>query len=179
MKYLFTVLTFFFIHHFSEAQEITMALWPEGKVPNHQKSPLKEKRDTGETVKITLVQNPEITVYLPTKRAATGQAIIICPGGGYSYLSYNWEGSDPARLLSAKGIVAIVLKYRLPEVASNITPHMSALMDAQRAMRLVRRHASKWNIKKNNIGIMGFSAGGHLASSLATHFDQGDAKSTD
>ena len=125
-----------------------MPLWPDGKVPNHKRSALKEIRDTAETVKITLVQSPEITVYLPTKRAASGQAVIICPGGGYSYLSYNWEGSDPARLLSAKGIVAIVLKYRLPEVASNITPHVSPLMDAQRAMRVVRRYASKWGIKK-------------------------------
>src|SRR5688572_3391468 len=102
MKYIFSLLIFFFIHQLLSAQEITMPLWPEGKVPNHQKSTQKEVRDTAETVKITLVQSPEITVYLPTKRAATGQAIIICPGGGYSYLSYNWEGSDPARLLSAK-----------------------------------------------------------------------------
>lgn len=179
MKYFFTVLILIFIQHFLKAQEITMALWPEGKVPNHQRSALKEKIDTGETVKITLVQSPEITVYLPTKRSATGQAIIICPGGGYSYLSYNWEGTDPARLLCAKGIVAIVLKYRLPEDASNVTPHLSPLMDAQRAMRIVRRYASKWGIKKNNIGIMGFSAGGHLASTIATQFDNGDPSSKD
>jgi acetyl esterase/lipase len=178
MKYFFTVLVFFSIYQL-EAQEITMPLWPEGKVPNHLKSALKEKRDTSETIKITLVQSPEITVYLPTKRSATGQAIIICPGGGYSYLSYNWEGTDPARLLCARGIAAIVLKYRLPEPASNVTPHLSPLMDAQRAMRMVRRYASKWGINKNNIGIMGFSAGGHLASSLATHFDIGDAASKD
>jgi acetyl esterase/lipase len=161
------------------AQEFTLPLWPAGKVPNYQKTAEVEKRDTGETIKISLVQSPEITIYLPAKRTATGQAVIICPGGGYSYLSYNWEGSDPARLLSAKGITAIVLKYRLPNSKSNITPHLSPLMDAKRAIRLVRANAAKWNIKKEQVGIMGFSAGGHLASTLATHFDGGDMTATD
>src|SRR5215207_4725191 len=161
------------------AQELTLPLWSTGRVPNYQKSTEIEKRDTGETIKITLVQSPDITVYLPTKRSATGQAVIICPGGGYSYLSYNWEGSDPARWLNARGIAAIVLKYRLPGAKSNVVPHLSPLLDAKRAIRLTRFYADKWNIKKDQVGIMGFSAGGHLASTLGTHFDNGDSKSTD
>jgi acetyl esterase/lipase len=161
------------------SQELVLPLYLSGKVPNYRVTDEKEKRDSGETIKISLVQTPDMAVYLPAKRSATGQAVIICPGGGYVYLSYNWEGSDPARLLAAKGIAAIVLKYRLPNSKSNTTPHLSPLLDAKRAIRIVRANAAKWNIKKDQIGIMGFSAGGHLASTLATHFDEGDAAATD
>jgi acetyl esterase/lipase len=161
------------------AQELVLPLWPEGKVPNYKKTDEKEKIDSGETIKITLVQSPQITVYLPAKRTATGQAVIICPGGSYQYLSFNWEGSDPARWLNSKGIAAIVLKYRLPNSKSNIRPELSPLMDAKRAIRTVRFYSVKWNIKKDRIGIMGFSAGGHLASTLLTHFDDGDKSSGD
>lgn len=179
MKKIFSFLFCFALLQTLHAQEIILSLWPVGKVPNYQKTIEVERRDTGETISIRLVQSPEITVYLPTKRTATGQAVIICPGGGYGGLSYNWEGSDPARLLSARGIAAIVLKYRLPNARSNITPHLSPLMDAKRAIRIVRANAAKWNIKKDRVGIMGFSAGGHLASTLATHFDAGDAGNAD
>jgi acetyl esterase/lipase len=165
--------------HLALGQDVVMPLWPAGKVPNYQKTTEVEKRDTTEIVRFSMVQIPDISVYLPAKRTATGQAVIICPGGGYAYLAYNWEGSDPARLLSAKGIAAIVLKYRLPNSKSNITPHLSPLMDARRAIRLVRANAAKWNIKKDQVGIMGFSAGGHLASTLGTHFDAGDPNAAD
>lgn len=178
MKALITCLALFF-YHVILAQDITLPLWPAGKVPNYQKTAEVEKRDTTEIVSVSLVQSPDISVYLPSKRTATGQAVIICPGGGYSRLAYNWEGTDPARLLSARGIAAIVLKYRLPNSKSNITPHLSPLMDAKRAIRLVRANATKWNIKKDQVGIMGFSAGGHLASTLGTHFDSGDANAAD
>lgn len=163
----------------SFSQEFVMSLWPEGKIPNYKKTDEKEKIDSGETIKISLVQSPQITVYLPARRSATGQAVIICPGGGYQYLSYNWEGTDPARWLNSKGIAAIVLKYRLPNSKSNIKPELSPLLDAKRAIRMVRFYAAKWDVKKNMIGIMGFSAGGHLASTLLTHFDVGDKTSTD
>ena len=161
------------------AQEYTLPLWPAGKLPYYQKTAEVEKRDTGDVIRITLVQSPDIAVYLPSKRNATGQAVIICPGGGYGALSYSWEGSDPARLLSARGIAAIVLKYRLPNSKSISTPHLAPLADAKRAIRIVRANAAKWNIKKEAVGILGFSAGGHLASTLATHFDSGDANATD
>lgn len=159
--------------------QITLPLWPEGKVPNYKASGEKEKIESADIIRVSLVQTPEMTVYLPSKKTATGQAVIICPGGGYTYLSYNWEGTDAAGFLVAKGIAAIVLKSRLPNSKSNITPHLSPLMDAKRAMRIVRANAIKWNIKKDAIGIMGFSAGGHLASTLGTHFDSGDATATD
>jgi acetyl esterase/lipase len=161
------------------AQQTTMPLWPEGKVPNYQATNEQEKRDTAATIHITRVQQPGIAVFLPVRRNATGQAVIICPGGGYSTLSYDWEGTEVAKLLNAKGIAAIVLKYRLPNSKSNIVPNLSPLMDAKRAIRTVRFYAAKWGINKDKVGIMGFSAGGHLASTLGTHFDKGNAGAAD
>lgn len=162
-----------------KAQDFLLPLYPAGKVPNFQQTTETEKRDTGDTNKISFVQTPDIAVFLPPKRMATGQAVIICSGGGYAFLSYNWEGTEPARLLASKGIAAIVLKYRLPNSKSNLTPHLSPLLDARRAMRIVRANAARWNINKDRVGIMGFSAGGHLAATLATHFDTGNALATD
>ena len=179
MKKLIYLLVFTIFYQFIAAQDITMRLWPAGKMPNWKKSDDKEKWDSTDIVRISKVQDPDISVYLPSKKTATGQAVVICPGGSYTILAYNWEGSDPARWLASKGIAAIVLKYRLPDRASNITPSLSPLMDAKRAMRMVRFYAGKWNIKKDRIGIMGFSAGGHLASSAGTHFDYGDPASQD
>ncbi|MEO6705608.1 MAG: alpha/beta hydrolase [Ginsengibacter sp.] len=161
------------------AQETILPLWESGKVPNYQKTDEAEKRDTSEMIHISKVQLPDITVYMPSKRNATGQAVIICPGGGYVNLAYSWEGTDVAKLLNSKGITAIVLKYRLPNSRSNIAPNLSPLMDAKRAIRMTRFYAAKWNIKKDKIGIMGFSAGGHLASTLGTHFDSGNSTATD
>lgn len=161
------------------AQTTTLPLWPAGKVPNFQKTDEVEITESTDIVRISKVQTPDMAVFLPSKKTATGQAVIICPGGGYAYLSYNWEGTDIAKLLNAKGIAAIVLKYRLPNSKSNITSYLSPLMDAKRAIRMVRSYADQWNIKKDNIGIMGFSAGGHLASTLATHFDEGDKTAKD
>ena len=161
------------------AQEITLPLWPAGKVPNYQKTDETEKRDSTDIVRISKVQSPEIAVFLPAKKNATGQAVVICPGGGYAILAYDWEGTDVAKWLNSKGVAAIVLKYRLPNSKSNIVSHQSPLMDAQRAIRMVRTNAEKWNLQKNKIGIMGFSAGGHLASTAGTHFDNGNTASAD
>jgi acetyl esterase/lipase len=179
MKILLTCLSSLVILQMTNAQDLTLPLWPAGKLPNYQKSDDVEKRESTDIVRFSKVQSPEIAVFLPSKKNATRQAVIICPGGGYAYLAYDWEGTDVAKLLNSKGITAIVLKYRLPNSKSNITPNLSPLMDAKRAMRIVRANADKWGIQKNNIGIMGFSAGGHLASTLATHFDEGDANSKD
>lgn len=157
-------------------------LW-QGDPPNHLTSDLQEitfkKGDKENLDRIAYVQDPTIEVRLPSPQSATGQAVVICPGGGYGVLAYDWEGIDAANYLNAHGIAAIVLKYRLPEDASNEIPHLSPLLDAKRAMRLVRSRASEWQIDPKQIGIMGFSAGGHAASTLGTRFDEGDAKSTD
>lgn len=156
-----------------------LPLWPAGQIPNSQPSADKEKTDDADIIRLSLVQEPDIAVYLPSKKNATGQGVVVCPGGGYGILAYDWEGTDIAKWLNANGIAAFVLKYRLPNSKSNVVAHKSPLMDAQRAIRLVRFNADKWHIKKDKIGIMGFSAGGHLASTAGTHFDTGNASSKD
>jgi acetyl esterase/lipase len=163
----------------ANCQSFTLPLWPEGQVPNYRDIGEKEIHDSTDVVRIRNVQNPDIAVFLPAKKSANGQAVIICPGGGYWILAYDWEGSDVAKWLNSKGIAAVVLKYRLPSSPTNIIPHKTPLLDAQRAMRMVRHHAAAWNIDPEQVGIMGFSAGGHLASTLATHYDQGNLNSTD
>ncbi|MDN5214130.1 alpha/beta hydrolase [Fulvivirgaceae bacterium BMA12] len=152
-------------------QNFEIPLW-SGHIPNYQKTDEQEIRDTTNIVRISKVQKPTIAVYLPAGKNVTRKAVVICPGGGYHILAYDWEGIDIAKWLNANGIAAIVLKYRLPTSRSNITPHKSPLIDAQRAMRMVRHHAGDWNIDPEKVGIMGFSAGGHLASTLGTHFDE-------
>jgi acetyl esterase/lipase len=160
------------------AQNQILPLW-KGEPPNYKETGEVIVWDTADIVRVRNVQKPDIAIFLPSKKNATGEAIVICPGGGYAILAYDWEGSDIARWLNSRGIAAFVLKYRLPGSKSNIVPHESPLMDAQRAMRLVRFNASKWNVDPGKIGVMGFSAGGHLASTLSTHFDAGDPSSSD
>lgn len=178
-KLLIAACSFFVLTAHCFAQEFKLDLWPAGKVPNYQKTNEVERRDSGNFVSVRLVQHPSIDVYLPSKQNTTGQVIVICPGGGYGMLAYDWEGTDIAKWLNANGIAAIVLKYRLPNSKSNIDPKLSPLLDAQRAIRIVRANAEKWNIKRDKIGIMGFSAGGHLASTAGTHFDKGNSNAAD
>ena len=160
------------------AQNKIIPLW-EADPPNYRETGEVTIWDTSDIVRVRNVQKPDIAVFLPFKKNATGEAVVICPGGGYGILSYDWEGSDIARWLNSQGIAAFVLKYRLPGSKSNIVPHKSPLMDAQRALRMVRSNAAAWNIDPGKIGIMGFSAGGHLASTLSTHYDAGDPSSSD
>jgi len=115
-----------------------------------------------------------ITVYKPEKGKGNGAAIVICPGGGYGGLAIEPEGHGIARWLNRHGIAGIVLEYRMPAGR----PHVP-LLDAQRALRTVRSNAKDWGIDSAKIGIMGFSAGGHLASTAGTHFDDGDPKADD
>ena len=152
------------------SQDKKLSLWPN-VIPNSQKSNEKEVLDSNKILWITKVQEPDITVYLPSNQQATGQAVVICPGGGYEGLAYDWEGTDIAKWLNSKGIAGIVLKYRLPNSKSVKVSYEAPLQDAQRAMKLVRFHAKEWNIDPGKVGIMGFSAGGHLAANLTTHFD--------
>lgn len=118
---------------------------------------------------------PAITVYLPANTSRAVSAVIVCPGGAYTALSMNHEGRQVANYLNSMGVMAFVLKYRLgPEYH-----HPVELGDAQRAIRMLRSHATEWRIAADRIGIMGFSAGGHLAMSASTHFDPGDAGAVD
>jgi acetyl esterase/lipase len=118
---------------------------------------------------IKKVISPTLEMYLPTASDSLCPAVIICPGGGYSVIVYDGEGISTAKKMAANGIAAFVLKYRLPGSSTYDNKNLP-LKDAQQAIKVVRENASKWNISPNRIGIMGFSAGGHLASTLATHY---------
>ncbi|MCL6219590.1 alpha/beta hydrolase [Zunongwangia pacifica] len=163
---------FLFIGLSVSAQIKTLALWPEGKMPNKQKSDEKEVINKGDIRWITKVQTPTLEIYIPPKASANGQAVLVCPGGGYAGLAYDWEGTEIAKYLNSKGIAAGVLKYRLPGSASVKENFKAPLQDAQRGIRMLRANASAWNIDKKKLGVMGFSAGGHLASTLGTHFQE-------
>jgi acetyl esterase/lipase len=118
---------------------------------------------------------PSITIYLPPTRQSPSAAVVVCPGGGYGALATAHEGRQPAQFLNSLGAAAFVLKYRLAPRYHQPAP----LQDAGRALRIVRARAKEWNVDPNRIGIWGFSAGGHLASTLATHFDAGNPKAED
>jgi len=118
------------------------------------------------------VTNPTLEIYLPEKGKETGAAVIICPGGGYSVVVYQGEGVSTAKEFAKNGIAAFVLKYRLPNEAIMTDKTTGPLQDAQQAIKLLRENAVKWNVDPSKIGIMGFSAGGHLASTVATHFEK-------
>lgn len=113
---------------------------------------------------------PELKVFLPAEGKATGRAVVLCPGGAYRRLCMDYEGTDWAPFFNNMGIAAIVLHYRMPNSNEKVP-----ISDAEEAMRLVRRNAKSWHINANNVGIMGFSAGGHLASTIATQ-SKGEAK---
>ena len=171
MLRLISIVLFLFISFKAQGQE-KLLLWPEGFVPNQKVSQEKERITETDIVRIENVQNPSIEIYLPSKSIRTGKAVVIFPGGSYRFLAYDWEGTDFAKALNARGIAAFVLKYRLPTSESIIDPKWAPLQDAQRAIRLVRFHAKKWSIDPTKVGIMGFSAGGHLASTLGTHYNR-------
>ncbi len=136
-------------------------LWPEG-APG-------AKGDTPN-------DKPTLTVCLPEKEKATGTAVVVCPGGGYGGLAVGHEGTAIAEWFNQMGVAAVILEYRHRGRGYG---HPAPLHDAQRAIRTVRAKADTWNVDPAKIGIMGFSAGGHLASTAGTHFDAGDANATD
>ncbi len=171
MKTIFALL-FLINANYTYSQSMKINLWPEGEIPLRIKNNIQEQVEHTDMIRIGKVQVPQLEVYLPNKKSASGQAVIICPGGGYAILAYDWEGTDIAKLLNAKGIAAFVLKYRLPDPLSSTAPDQVPLMDAKQAMRIVRARATEWNVNPNKIGIMGFSAGGHLASTFSTHFEE-------
>ena len=167
------------IAHAAEPQ--TLALWPQLDPPGSVTTEvMKERGDAAHHNRfISEITLPTLEVYLPPKESATGMAIVICPGGGYSGVAIDKEGHDVARWLNSIGVAGIVLKYRMPrpEVTRDGAP--LPLLDVQRALRLVRSHAQEWNLKRDRIGVMGFSAGGHLASMAATMFNSPDQSATD
>src|SRR4030095_2292049 len=154
----------------ANAQSIAEMELYKGKVPNSTNAPNKENTVIGDdkVMRVAKVSVPSITMYKPAQQ--NGMAVIICPGGGYSILAWNKEGSKVAEEFNKWGITAFILRYRLPDDTTMIDKSIAPLQDAQQAVRLVRANAVDWGIDKNKIGIMGFSAGGHLAATAATHF---------
>jgi acetyl esterase/lipase len=145
-----------------------------GRIPNAIDVPDEETseiRDNGIQI-VSKVSQPTLTIYLPPHEIATGKSVIICPGGGYGVLAFSHEGTDVAEEFNKKGIAAFVLKYRLPSDETMIDKTSGPLQDAQRAIQIVREKSNEWNINPHQIGIMGFSAGGHLASTAGTHFSR-------
>jgi acetyl esterase/lipase len=160
---------FLAISSFAAAQSVTeMPLYP-GVIPGSKPSSIKEQFVFANgTVRISNVIAPTLTRYSPVK--PNGVSVIICPGGGYSRLAIDHEGIEVAKTFNEYGITAFVLKYRLPNDTIMTDKSTGPLQDAQQAIRTVRKQAATWGLNPARIGIMGFSAGGHLASTAATHF---------
>lgn len=157
------------------SQEV-IKLWPDGAIANAKPGvQLTEKSETGTDgiLRISNVSVPTLTAYLPPKGKATGAAVMVCPGGGYWILAAGHEGEEVARWFTDMGVTAFVLKYRLPDSTAQTNPHEVPLMDAMQGMKLIRQNAGRYGIDPNKIGVMGFSAGGHLASTLSTHYFRG------
>lgn len=146
----------------SKAQDriITVDIWQEKPPYGNNGITAAETTTDGRVANIT---QPEMYLYLPEKEIATGTAVLITPGGGYGIVAIEHEGHAFARFLSSRGIAAAVLKYRLPNCVHDVP-----LADAKQAMKILHKYAGKWGISKDRIGVMGFSAGGHLAATLST-----------
>jgi pectinesterase len=154
---------------FTQKAPQVIPLYKNG-VPNSTGAPDKENSASRDNInRIAKVSNPTLTIFKPAK--PNGKAVIICPGGGYLYLTIDKEGKKVAEEMNRWGITAFVLKYRLPDDTTNIDKSLAPLQDAQQAIRLIRSNAKEWGINKDQIGIMGFSAGGHVAATAATHFN--------
>jgi acetyl esterase/lipase len=171
MKRIIFLFTLIFMVTGLIAQDKVLKVWPDGAPTDNGMTKPEEKYDG---IRVRNVSEAEMFVYLPEKSKNTGAAVVICPGGGYWIEAMDHEGYDIAKWLKNKGVAGIVLKYRLPyghhEVPSD---------DAKRAIRIVRQNAKEWGINPAKIGIAGSSAGGHLASTVGTHFDTGDSSSDD
>lgn len=155
-----------------------------GTIPNATSYTMKEtaSEKDGRILWYQKVSKPTLTIFLPPKEKASGTGVIIFPGGGYSGESYEAEGIRIAETFINHGVAAFVVKYRLPSDSIMVDKSIGPLQDAQRAIQVVRERAAEWNLSPDKIGIMGFSAGGHLASTAGTHFNEpviGNPNATD
>jgi acetyl esterase/lipase len=167
MKKVFTlILMIFSLNTFSQKREL-IYLWPD-KVPGERKGkhmPIADTSKKDMIIRITEVTNPAIEVYPADPAVRNGSAMVVCPGGGYSILAWDLEGTEIAEWLNKIGYTAFVLQYRVPGKKEG------ALQDVQRAIRLVKSNAQKWNINPEKTGVMGFSAGGSLSARASTLFN--------
>lgn len=147
-------------------QPQVIELWPNGAPNSNGLTGTEEDLNGG---RVANVVKPTMTVYRPAK--ANGMAILMCPGGGYARLAMNHEGHDMAAWMNAQGITYVVLKYRMPNGHREVP-----LSDAEQAIRLIRQHAAEWGVNPQQVGVMGASAGGHLAASLATLYSSDETR---
>jgi acetyl esterase/lipase len=157
--------------HFSYSQSKAIPLY-DGEIPNSKKAPADYMEDTDSTGLISNVTHPTITPYLPAKEKATGTAVIIFPGGGYSVVASGERTAAITRAFNNIGVAVFELKYRLPSDDIMIDKTTGPLQDAQRAIQLIRKNAAEWHIDPKKIGFVGISAGGHLATTLGTHYNK-------
>lgn len=175
MRKLISIVIFIFLNAFvinGYSQTLTLKLWPDG-IPGSKTDPSYVEKITitdGRVTRCEKVVTPDLTVFLPAPEKANGAAVLICPGGGYGVLAFDHEGNAIARWLNDNGIAGIILKYRLPSDQIMIDKSTGPLQDAQEAMRVIRRNAPEWKIDPKKVGVIGFSAGGHLASTISTHY---------
>jgi len=175
MRRLISIVVFAFLNAFvinGFSQTLTLKLWPDG-IPGSKTDPSYVEKITvtdGRITRCEKVVTPDLTVFLPSTEKANGAAVLICPGGGYGVLAFDHEGNAIARWLNDNGIAGIILKYRLPSDQIMVDKSIGPLQDAQEAMRVIRRNASEWKIDPKKVGVIGFSAGGHLASTISTHY---------
>ena len=165
--YAIFILLFLSVSAYCQKNEL-IYLWP-GKVPGEPKEkqpPAIDASRKDNVLRYSEVTNPAIEVFLPDAAGRNGSAVIVCPGGGYSILAYDLEGTEIAAWLNKLGFAAFVLQYRIPDKKEG------ALQDVQRAMRFVRDNSQKWNINPDKIGVMGFSAGGSLSARASTLFNK-------
>jgi acetyl esterase/lipase len=178
-KLLTLVLAFVLLPCSRASSPMTIHLWPgtppgnKGSVgPEHDTTKPEDRKVAGKPViRLTDVANPTLTIFRPSSGRNTGAAVLVCPGGAYRILAMDLEGSEICRWLNSISVTAGLLKYRVPRQEAD-DAHALPLQDAQRAMSLMRHRASGWGIDPHRIGVMGFSAGGHLSASLCNNFSQ-------
>jgi acetyl esterase/lipase len=175
MKLILALCTFSVAATLAADPSLSLPLWPNGAPGD--KAAVGEERDTTKptdgkvadrlVIRTGNVSTPTLTLFRPKAGTENGAAVVVCPGGGYNILAWDLEGTEVCEWLNSIGVTGVLLKYRVPKPAG-LEKHVLPLQDAQRALGLVRQHASEWSIDSKRIGILGFSAGGHLAAITST-----------
>jgi acetyl esterase/lipase len=183
VRWMLLLATLLLAGRMAAAEPLTMPLWPgepplpagSTPAPEGQEKDLSKPNDgriAGRTViRLGNVRTPTLTVHRPPADRDTGAAVLICPGGGYRILALDLEGTEVCEWLNSIGVTGVVLKYRVPRANGEADRHPPALQDSQRAMGLIRQHAKEWGIDAKRVGVLGFSAGGHLAAATSTQFE--------